>query len=420
MSHPKLKLLIPAIVIVITVIFYFFIMNNPPEAQRGFAPKAAKIVVETLNLQVQKYQIQVDSYGVVKPRTQSMLVAQVSGQITQISPQFREGGFFTKNEVLVQIDDRDHLAEVKTAQATLLTAQQTLLEEEARAQQALTDWQRLGNGEQASSLVLRKPQLEAAKAKVLSAQAALEKAQLNLERTQVKAPYAGRVLTKSVDVGQVVGSNSQLAEIYATDRVEIRLPVRNKDLELVTLPEQFRDASITELGAEVSFHSDLVGQQAWMGNLVRTEGAIDAGAQQLYVVAQINDPYKATSTNKYPIKIGQYVNAKITGRELQDVIVIPNSTIYQGSYVYIVDNGVLKRKDIILRWQNSQQSIVASGLEAGQQLVLTPLGQVSSGTAVSIKGEVTKDVRRPSVDRPENDKKRLSKDVKEANKGEAS
>jgi RND family efflux transporter MFP subunit len=411
MSSKFKKLLLPAVILVITLVSFKFIMGNPPQAQRGFAPKAAKIVVETLRLELQQYQVQVDSYGVVKPRTQSMLVAQVSGQITAISAQFREGGFFNQGEVLVQIDNRDHLADVKTAQANILTAQQNLLEEEARAQQAITDWQRLGNGQQASILVLRKPQLEAAKAKVLSAQAAFEKAQLNLERTQVKAPYAGRILSKSVDIGQVVGNNSQLAEIYATDKVEIRLPIRNKDLDLVDLPEQFRDVGTIELGSKVIFQSDLVGQQSWLGNLVRTEGAIDANAQQLYVVAQINDPYKATSTNKYPIKIGQYVKAQIAGRALQNVLVVPNSTIYQGSYVYIVENGVLKRKDVELRWQNSQQSIIAKGLEAGEQLVLTPLGQVSSGTPVSIKGDETEDTDKAT---------RRPKELRSGKKGEAS
>ena len=387
------KLLIPAIILIVTVLAFNFILANPPEAQRGGAPKAAKIVVQTLQLEPVHYQVQVESYGVVKPRTQSILVAQVSGQIINIAPQFREGGFFEQGEVLAQIDDRDHLADVKTAQANVLTAQQTLLEEEARAQQAVTDWQRLGNGQQASNLVLRKPQLEAAKAKVLSAQAAFEKAQLNLERTKVIAPYAGRVLSKSVDVGQVVSNSSQLAQIYATDRVEIRLPIKNKDLELIELPEQFRNAGLAPIGSKVLFHSDLVGEQNWQGNLVRTEGAIDTNAQQLYVVAQINDPYQATATNKYPIKIGQYVKAQISGRELSDVLMIPNATIYQGSYVYVVEQGVLKRKDINIRWQNSQHSIIASGLEFGQQLVLTPLGQVSSGTAVSIKGEDNKPAR---------------------------
>ena len=251
----------------------------------------------------------------------------------------------------------------------------------------MVDWQRLGNGAQASNLVLREPQLAAAQAQVLSAQAQLEKAELDLERTKIIAPYAGRVLSRSVDLGQVVSNNTQLATIYAIDSVEIRLPIKNKDLPFINLPEQYRDGQKNALGSAVHFTSDLVGKQSWLGQISRTEGAIDESAQQLYVVAQINDPYKATAQNQYPIKIGQYIKAQISGKQVNDVLVIPNSTIYQGSYVYVVEQGVLKRKEIRLAWQNATQGIIASGLTAGEQLVLTPLGQVSSGTRVKVMGE---------------------------------
>lgn len=335
-------------------------------------------------MQLIDYPVEIDSFGTVKPRTQSMLVAQVSGLIIDINEQFREGGFFEKGDVLLQLDDRDLKAEVKSAQANLLNAEQNLLEEQARGRQALTDWQRLGNESEPSILVLRKPQLAAAQAQVLSAQAQLEKAQLNLERTKIKAPYAGRVLNRSVDLGQVVSNNMQLATIYATDSVEIRLPIKNKDLPFINLPEQYRDGAKNQRGSAVNFTSDLIGEQQWQGQLIRTEGAIDESAQQLYVVAKINDPYKSTSDNQYPVKIGQYVKAKINGKVASQVLVIPNSAIYQGSYVYVVENGTLQRKNIALAWQNALQGIVSKGLEAGSQLVLTPLGQVSSGTPVQI------------------------------------
>ena len=361
-----------------------FIKGNPPKASRFSAPPKAKINVAVKPLQLIDYPVEIDSFGTVKPRTQSMLVAQVSGLIIDINEQFREGGFFEKGDMLLQLDDRDLKAEVKSAQANLLNAEQNLLEEQARGRQALTDWQRLGNESEPSILVLRKPQLAAAQAQVLSAQAQLEKAQLNLERTKIKAPYAGRVLNRSVDLGQVVSNNMQLATIYATDSVEIRLPIKNKDLPFINLPEQYRDGAKNQRGSAVNFTSDLIGEQQWQGQLIRTEGAIDESAQQLYVVAKINDPYKSTSDNQYPVKIGQYVKAKINGKVASQVLVIPNSAIYQGSYVYVVENGTLQRKNIALAWQNALQGIVSKGLEAGSQLVLTPLGQVSSGTPVQI------------------------------------
>ncbi|MGE6462186.1 efflux RND transporter periplasmic adaptor subunit [Pseudoalteromonas tetraodonis] len=384
MKLNKQKIIVPAAIIIATIFLVMFIKGNPPKASRFSAPPKAKINVAVKPLQLIDYPVEIDSFGTVKPRTQSMLVAQVSGLIIDINERFREGGFFEKGDVLLQLDDRDLKAEVKSAQANLLNAEQNLLEEQARGRQALTDWQRLGNESEPSILVLRKPQLAAAQAQVLSAQAQLEKAQLNLERTKIKAPYAGRVLNRSVDLGQVVSNNMQLATIYATDSVEIRLPIKNKDLPFINLPEQYRDGAKNQRGSAVNFTSDLIGEQQWQGQLIRTEGAIDESAQQLYVVAKINDPYKSTSDNQYPVKIGQYVKAKINGKVASQVLVIPNSAIYQGSYVYVVENGTLQRKNIALAWQNALQGIVSKGLEAGSQLVLTPLGQVSSGTPVQI------------------------------------
>jgi len=385
------KVLIPVVVLIITFMISQLIIKNPPKSQRGKGAASAQISVETLTLAPQGYQVMLNSFGTVKPRTNSILVAQVSGEINHVSRQFRDGGFFEKGDVLVQLDDRDHRAEVKINQSSLLSAKQVLLEEKARAKQALIDWQRLGNGSEPSVLVLRQPQLAAAQAQVLSAQAKLEKAQLLLERTKVTAPYAGRILKKHVDLGRVVVNNTQLADIYAIDYVEIRLPINNKDLSFMELPEQYRHSSNEVAGSKVTLTSNLIGQQVWQGQIVRTEGAIDENSQQLYIVAQIDDPYDVSNDKVAAIKIGQYVNAQITGRTIEQALVIPNSAIYQGSYVYIVEQlnnkQVLKRKDIDIRWQNSQDAVIQSGLNFGDKLVLTPLGQVSSGTGVKVAGD---------------------------------
>ena len=109
-----------------------------------------------------------------------------------------------------------------------------------------------------------------------SAESALEKARLDLERTQIRAPFAGRVLRKLVDLGQVVSPNAQLAEIFATDIVEIRLPLRNRDLPFIDLPETYRyDDDSGQASGRVEIRSDLTGDATWDARLVRTEGAID-------------------------------------------------------------------------------------------------------------------------------------------------
>jgi len=382
------KLLLPVCIVIVTVILGYLILNNPPESKRKGKSKAPQMTVEVKKLKPQRYNVNIESYGIVAPRTQSVLFSQVSGQINKISAQFRDGGFFNKGDILVELDERDFLSEVKTAEAGLISAKQNLAEEKAKAEQAIVDWKRLGNGKPASDLVLRKPQLAAAKAQVLSAEAQFEKAELALERTKIIAPYSGRVLKKNVDIGQVVSSNTALADIYAVDYVEIRLPIKNKDLALIKLPEEYANIQTQNVSeqSDVTLSSNLIGQQKWSGKLVRTESAIDETSQQLYVVAQIDKPFE-NKTQNGQIKIGQYVTASITVKNIENSIVIPSSAIYQGSYVYIVENNILKRKNIEVVWQNGVESIIGSGLVAGDKLVLTALGQINSGTRVLIAGE---------------------------------
>ena len=346
------------------------------------------MTVETRIVAERDYPIMLESYGTVQPRTRSILVAQVGGQIVSVNPNVRDGGFFEEGDVLANIDARDYEADVRIAGAFLMDAQQTLAEAEARTNQAREDWARLGNTGDAPDLVLRIPQLEAAKARIISAESTLRKAELELERTHIVAPFAGRVLRKLADLGQVVSPNTQLAEIYATDVVEIRLPIRNRDLPFIDLPESYRFGNVSrKVGGQVQIHSDLGGEESWDATLIRTEGAIDETARQLHVIAQIEDPFGRGNEDRTPIKIGQYVTARLEGKTVPRALVIPNNTIYQGSYVYIVEDEILRRRNIEIAWQNDDEAIIGAGLEPGDILVTTPLGQVTSGIRVTVVGE---------------------------------
>jgi RND family efflux transporter MFP subunit len=248
----KNKKLIPLAIFGGLLTVALIIKLNPPQQEQRQAFAGAQLIVETQLVTPRNYRIRLESYGTVQPRTQSMLVAQVNGQIVSVNPNVRDGGFFEEGDVLATIDSRDYEANVRIAAATLMDARQVLAEADARTTQAEEDWERLGNSGDAPDLVLRLPQLEAAKARVTSAESALQKAELNLERTRIVAPFAGRILRKLVDVGQVVSPNTQLAEIYATDYVEIRLPLRNRDLAFIDLPESYRysDGSGDDLGRQ--------------------------------------------------------------------------------------------------------------------------------------------------------------------------
>ncbi len=272
------------------------------------------------------------------------------------------------------------------AEATLMSARQTLAEEQARSAQAAADWKRLGNPGKAPPLVLRTPQLNAAKASVASAEAALAIARLNLERTRIRAPYAGRVLDTEVDLGQVVSSGTTLGQIYAVDVLEVRLPLQDRDLAYLRLPEEYRVEGREPFQPGVEIRSDLIRPERWQGRIVQTEGAIDETSRQLHVLAQIDDPYGEKAVDRVPLKVGQYVTALIDGIEIADALLIPNRSIYQGSYVYVVEADVLQRREIEIAWQDENQALISAGLKAGEQLVLTSLGQVVSGTQVRVRG----------------------------------
>jgi len=384
----KNRKLIPIAILGGLLLIAALIRLNPPEAPQRQAFSGPMMTVETRIVEEVAYPIMLESYGTVQPRTRSVLVAQVGGQIISVNDNVRNGGFFEKGDVLANIDPRDYEADVRIADASLMDARQTLAEAAARTNQAREDWSRLGNTGEAPDLVLRIPQLEAAKARIISAESALQKTKLDLERTNIVAPFAGRVLRKLVDLGQVVSPNTRLAEIYATDVVEIRLPLRNRDLPFIDLPESYRFGDGSRVtGGRVRIHSNLGGEESWDAVLVRTEGAIDEVARQLHVIAQIDDPFGRGNENHTPLKIGQYVTARLEGKTVLHALVIPNNTIYQGTYVYIVEDDILRRRNIEIDWQNDDEAVVGAGLAPGDILVTTALGQVTSGIRVTIVNE---------------------------------
>lgn len=375
------------LLIVVPLLFFsiaYLMKTFQPEVEKRGAPPQASILVETMNVEAKDISLEIPSLGKVRPRTRSTLLPQVSGEIIEISPNFREGGFFEKDEVLLRIDQRDYKAQLAISESNLLEAELALREEEAKSKQALANWKRLEkNSSAAPELVLRKPQLAAVKARLQSAKAQLDQAKLNLERTVIKAPYAGRVLAKNVDVGQVVAPSTNLAELYAIDYLEVRLPVKSHELGYLALPELYRYEGIKaepELSSVTIVNRFGLKDEYWQAKLLRTEGAIDEQSRQLYVIAQIDDPYGMQVEEKRPLKIGQYVTALIKSKELKQAILIPNKAIYQDSYVYLLKGDELHRQNIKVEWQNEHDALVASGLSHGDEVVLTPLGQVTSGT----------------------------------------
>ena len=382
-----LKILLPVMVLAVSVVAAKKIVDSKKEPERRVSPSVIT-TVEAVRLKKQDYQIMIMTRGTVKARTESTLTPEVSGRVVEISPNFREGAFFEKGDILLQIDPRDYEAEVIIAKSTLAEARQALAEEKARVEQALRNWGRLGKGGTPGDLVLRKPQLASAKANIAAAEARLERKKLDLERTRISAPYAGRVLEKNVDIGQFVMPGSILAAIYAVDYAEIRLPLSSSQLEFVDIPELYRGEIIQKKnsGPKVTLSARIGSREyKWQGVIVRAEGSIDSRSRQSFVVAQVDDPYGKMEQGKPPLKVGQFVEAEIWGHVLKDVIVISRLALREGEEVLIASDNKLNRRKVNVIWKDIENAIVKEGLKSGELLIVTPVAYAVNGTPVRVK-----------------------------------
>jgi len=218
----------PVLVIVVGFFISSVIRNSRPEI--GVVTPVKKVtLIRGVIAKKTSFQPVIHAQGTVQAKRQIELVPEVAGKIIWVSPDFAQGGLFSKGDKLVLIDPRNYEFAVARAQASVADARNKLVLEEAEAELAKTEWEDLGGGE-ASPLVLRVPQMATARAKLASAKADLDRALLDLERTVIKAPFDGRVEEKKVDIGQYVSLGSQLAVLYSTDVAEISLPLTDREL----------------------------------------------------------------------------------------------------------------------------------------------------------------------------------------------
>jgi RND family efflux transporter MFP subunit len=354
-------------------------------------PPSGAPVVETLTVAPEDFRVIAHSRGTVAPRTQSTLIPQVAGRVVWIAPNLRDGGFFEAGETLLKLDPTDYANAVTVARADLATARLALAEEQAQSEQAEREWAQLGLAGKPSDLVLRRPQLESAKAAAAAAEARLAQAEADLARATIAAPYAGRVLAKHVDVGQYVSPGTVVAEVYAVDYVEIRLPLTDDQVGYVDLPEGYRGeggGKTMKQGPPVTLKAT-VGRDTytWKGRVVRTAGAIDTASRQLFVVAQVDDPY-ARHGDAPPLKVGQFVEAEIQGRVLKGVFVLPRQAVEPGNKVVIVTpERRIERRPVEVAWSDGDRVVISRGLAAGDRISMTPLPFAADGAKVRVQGE---------------------------------
>lgn len=370
-------------IIGITIAIVALLILSQPEAKKRPIPETT-VKVDVIQVTPSDYPIVVNTSGTIQADTRGNLVSQIRGEIVSVSENFKTGGAFNKGDVLIEVDQRDYQAAHSQAAAAVSQAQATFRQEQANAKQAIRDWERLGNTGTPPELVARTPQLSAARAQLASAEANLETAKLNLERTRIKAPYTGRVIRRDAVLGQYLSVGTVVAEIFATDRVEARLPLSQ---------DEFAQLGLDNLSApdaapfNVTLSSEVGGtRHTWDAIVTRTDSTFDLNTRQIDIIASVIEPFD-TSNNKPPLRIGQFVNARIQGRTVENAFVIPNKALREGSYVFAADDFKLVRVPVKVLWQDDQNALIESGLEAGRLVVTTSLNSTLAGAKVKLSDE---------------------------------
>jgi RND family efflux transporter MFP subunit len=231
--------------------------------------------------------------------------------------------------------------------------------------------------EEPPPLLVKEPQLAAAKAKLDADRAQLRKARLDLERTELRAPFAGRVSTVNVGIGQYVTPGQALATLFPTEAVEIILPLENKDLYWFHVPGF---TSGTGPGALARIHAPVAGRKrSWNGRVVRTEGKLDQRTRMVNVVVRVEEPYRT----KPPLAVGLFVNVDIEGRTLPQAALLPRSALHQGNVVWVIgEDGRLSFRNVEVARKKGEAVLIGSGLRDGETVAVSPLKAVSDGMMV--------------------------------------
>ncbi|MEZ5550976.1 MAG: efflux RND transporter periplasmic adaptor subunit [Pseudomonadales bacterium] len=376
------KLLIPVLVVVVSIFGAVTLMATSPELKPSSVEPIAT-AVRVREVIPESIQLTVHSQGSVLPSTESNLIPEVSGRVVWMSPSLVNGGYFEAGAPLLRLEDNDYRSALARAQASLDRAQ-------AEFEHSRFEYQRLKSLEsrQLASQSQIENQLRGFKvqeAVLQDAKAAFAQASRDLARTELKAPFTGLVRQESVDIGQFISRGAAIATLYASDEVEVRLPIADRQLAYLNLPVGHRGELPLEQQPRVVLSAEYAGQELqWTGRIVRTEAQIDTASRMVQVVARVTNDQQTV-----PLSVGLFVNAEIEGLLADNIVVLPRNVMRNGDRVLVVDEeNRLRYRDVDTLRLYRDEVLIQGGLNRGDRVCLSPIQTVIDGMPVEPLPEI--------------------------------
>ena len=330
-----LKAFVPMLLLALGIILYWYLNYNPPQVVHTTAALPIP-TVKVAEVVAQRVTIPVTSRGEVNPANEIQLTVETSGQVIFVAPQLATGGMFKKGDLLLKVDDTRYRLDVVRAEAQVVSVRQAYRQVKDEVD-AAEDIEGL-----ASPRRYREQRVAEVAARLNAAEAELRLVRIQVNSTRLIAPFTGRVHRAFVGLGQYVAPGVQIAQVYPIDKFEVRLPLSEQQLGLIDLPGI---SSQSQNFPAVRLMLDFGGQRySWMGRVMRTDGGIDPHNRLLYAVAQIDRPYEQDmqQPNRPELTAGQFMEAEIQGKVLNQVVVVPRDALYNGDHVWVVENHRLR------------------------------------------------------------------------------
>ncbi len=348
-------------------------------------PEAAAPTVRVVEVAPTSVRMIVHAQGTVAPRTEVDLVPEVSGNVVWIAPNLVPGGYFDEGEPLLRIDDRDYRSAVVRARAAVnrTTAEDEFARFELQRLQEMESRRLISPSDVESGMRVAR----VAAAALEDAREALEQAERDLSRTEVRAAFSGLVRAEQVDPGQFVSRGAPIARLYALDYLEIRLPIADRQLAFLDLPPMQYGELDQATAPDVVLSAEFAGeQQQWHGKLARTEAEIDLRSRMVHAVARISAAENMTKDPDYvPPPVGLFVNAEILGRSTDDVVILPRSAIRNGNQVLVVGaDDRLRFRTVSIARIYGDDAYIDGGLDRGERVSVSALQAVVDGMRVEV------------------------------------
>lgn len=374
----NMRLFAPILVVIFALLISVALVSYQPVIEKVVAPVVLPSV-QTQRIELVTSTLSVSTQGLVKPHKQIELASEIAGRVVWVSETLTAGGKFGQSDPLVRIDNTDYKLRLKQAAAanTRATVDLEIAEKHYQRQQNLYTKKLISSSQLDDSYKAYK----LAEASSLVAEADLEQANLYLQRTEILAPFSGRVQKESIDEGGYIAIGSAIATLYADEIVEVRLPISNEDLSYLNWPQQMRGTLSPDQSVSVTVSSAYGGiNYSWHGEMVRVESEVDAATRLFYGVAVVENP---EFEDIPPLTVGLFVNAEIAGRVYDNVAIIPRMALINNKVLVVDSDNRLRYREIDIIRIDKESVLVGSGLHQDELICVTPPAIIIDGMQIN-------------------------------------